>query len=39
MEGNEEISMSHVDIALGRMIAGKATGKNDISMVIPVTEK
>lgn len=39
MEGNEEISMSDVDIALGRMIGRKATGKNEVTMVIAVTEK
>jgi hypothetical protein len=36
MKMNEEISMPDVEIALGRMIGGKATGKNDISVVIPV---
>jgi hypothetical protein len=38
MEGNEEISMPDVDIALGRMMGGKATGRDDGSVVIPVTE-
>jgi hypothetical protein len=30
--------MPGVEIALGRMMEGKATGRDDKSMVIPVTE-
>jgi hypothetical protein len=38
MEGNEEISVLDVQIALERMMGRKATGKDDISVVIPVTK-
>jgi hypothetical protein len=32
------MSIPDVEIALGRMMGGKAKGKDDISVVIPVTE-